>query len=179
MSWKLKVYYWINKNPTLSHMLNQVKPVHTLASNFLKIFKILSSHLHWFFQVFSFLQISPPIHCMYLPCITYVPHGLSIYSSWFDHKMYKLWITMLCSLLLFPVNVFLIRPNIFLSTLFHNTLRLCSSLSVKNQVLHPYNATGQNYTFVYFTVCFWITNEKKTKVSGLNGSRDSLNSLCS
>jgi hypothetical protein len=44
----------------------------------------------------------------------------------------------LCSLLHSPVTSSLLGPNIPLSTLFSNTLSLCSSLSVRDQVSHPY-----------------------------------------
>src|SRR5215470_4552013 len=44
----------------------------------------------------------------------------------------------LCSLLHSPVASSLLGPNILLSTLFWNTLSLCSSLSVRDQVSHPY-----------------------------------------
>jgi polysaccharide pyruvyl transferase WcaK-like protein len=37
----------------------------------------------------------------------------------------------------------LLGPNIPLSTLFSNTLSLCSSLSVRDQVSHPYKTTGK------------------------------------
>jgi hypothetical protein len=37
-----------------------------------------------------------------------------------------------------PVNSFLLDPNIFLNSLFSNTFRPRSSLSVRDQVSHPY-----------------------------------------
>jgi hypothetical protein len=40
----------------------------------------------------------------------------------------------LCSLLHSPVALSLLGPNILLGTLFSNTLSLCSSLSVRDQV---------------------------------------------
>jgi len=45
--------------------------------------------------------------------------------------------------LLYLINhvTFLLGPNIFLSTLFSNTLSLPSALSVRDQVLHPYKST--------------------------------------
>jgi hypothetical protein len=43
----------------------------------------------------------------------------------------KLWSSSLCILLQ-------LLPNILLSTLFSNTLNLCSSLSMRDQVSHPY-----------------------------------------
>jgi hypothetical protein len=44
----------------------------------------------------------------------------------------------LCSLIHSPVTSSLLGPNILLSTLFSNTLSLCSSLSVRDQISHPY-----------------------------------------
>jgi hypothetical protein len=37
-----------------------------------------------------------------------------------------------------PVTSSLFGPNILLNTLFSNTLSLCSSLNVRDQVSHPY-----------------------------------------
>jgi hypothetical protein len=37
-----------------------------------------------------------------------------------------------------PVTLFLLGPNIFLSTLFANTLSLWSALKVRDQISHPY-----------------------------------------
>jgi hypothetical protein len=42
-----------------------------------------------------------------------------------------------------PVTSSLLGPNIFLSTLFSNTLNLCSSLNARDQVSHPYKTTGR------------------------------------
>ncbi|PNF19927.1 hypothetical protein B7P43_G11504, partial [Cryptotermes secundus] len=50
---------------------------------------------------------------------------------------YKLRTSSLCSLLQPPVTSSLFSPNILLNTLFSNTLSLCSSLNVRNQVSHP------------------------------------------
>jgi hypothetical protein len=48
----------------------------------------------------------------------------------------------------------LLGPNILLSTLFSNTLSLCSSLSVRDQVSHPYRTTGK--VIVLYTLIFHI-----------------------
>jgi hypothetical protein len=37
----------------------------------------------------------------------------------------------------------LLGPNILLSTLFSNTLSVCSSFNVRDQVSHPYRTTGK------------------------------------
>jgi hypothetical protein len=50
---------------------------------------------------------------------------------------YKLWSTSSCNFLHYPVTSSFLGPNILLSTLFSNTLSLCSSLNVRDQVSHP------------------------------------------
>jgi hypothetical protein len=54
----------------------------------------------------------------------------------------------LCNFLHFSVTPSLLGPNILLSTLFSNTLSLCSSLNVIDQVSHPYETTGR--TIFYY-----------------------------
>ena len=48
----------------------------------------------------------------------------------------------LCNFLLSPVTPSFLGPNILLNTLFSNTLSLCSSLNVSDQVSHPYKTEG-------------------------------------
>jgi hypothetical protein len=43
-------------------------------------------------------------------------------------------------------------PNTLLSTLFSNTLRLCSLLNVSDQVSHPYKNKRPNYSSAYFNL---------------------------
>jgi hypothetical protein len=59
----------------------------------------------------------------------------------------------LCSLLHSPVTPTLLGPNTPLSTLFSNTLSLCSSLSVTDQVSHTYKTTRLQFSifqYLYF-----------------------------
>jgi hypothetical protein len=49
----------------------------------------------------------------------------------------------LCNFLNSPVTSSLFGPNILRRTLFSNTLSLCYSLNVRNQVSHPYKTTGR------------------------------------
>ena len=49
----------------------------------------------------------------------------------------------LCSFPHFPLNSSLLGPNTYRSTLFSNTLSLLFSLSVSDQVSHPYKTTGK------------------------------------
>jgi hypothetical protein len=66
---------------------------------------------------------------------------------------YKLWSSSLCNFLNSPVTSSLLGRNILLRTLFSNTLSLCSSLSVRDQVSHPYKTTGRMmFFFLYFNL---------------------------
>jgi hypothetical protein len=56
---------------------------------------------------------------------------------------YKLRIFSLCSSLQPVITLSLFGPNILLSTLISNTLSLCSSLNVRDQVSHPCRTTGK------------------------------------
>jgi len=56
---------------------------------------------------------------------------------------YKSLSSSLCSFLHSPVTSSLLDPNILLNTLFSNTISLCSSLNVSDQVSHPYTTAGK------------------------------------
>jgi hypothetical protein len=62
---------------------------------------------------------------------------------------YRSLIFSLCSFLHSHVTSSLLFPNILLSTLFSNTLSLCSSLIVSDQVSHPYKTTGKTKSSLY------------------------------
>jgi hypothetical protein len=63
---------------------------------------------------------------------------------------YKLWSYPLCNFLHSPVTSSVLGPNILLSTLFSNTLSLCSSVKFTDKVSNPYKTTGRIMVFVYF-----------------------------
>jgi hypothetical protein len=56
---------------------------------------------------------------------------------------YKSWSFSLCSFLHLPTTSNFFSQNILLSTLFSNTLCLCSFLNVRDQVSQPYKTTGR------------------------------------
>jgi hypothetical protein len=68
---------------------------------------------------------------------------------------YKSLRSSLSSLLHSPVTTSLLGPNILLSTLFTSTLCLCSSLSVRDHVSHPYKTTGKTIISFYAAVTIY------------------------
>jgi hypothetical protein len=66
-------------------------------------------------------------------------------------------------------------PDLFYSTLFLNALNLCSSFSVRNQVLHPHEITGK--IKVMCILIFIFLSSKEEHNTGLNGSRYSQSSV--
>jgi hypothetical protein len=67
---------------------------------------------------------------------------------------YKLLSSSLCSFLHSPVTSSLLGPYILLRTLFSNTLSLCYSLSVRDQVSHPYKTTDRIMVLYILTFRF-------------------------
>jgi uncharacterized membrane protein len=84
---------------------------------------------------------------------------------------YKPCSSSLCSFLQPPVTSSLLGPYILLSTLFSNTLNLCSSLKERDKVSHPYKTTGKIIVLYILiqNVIYWysITVEPGLKVAGL------------
>jgi hypothetical protein len=70
----------------------------------------------------------------------------------------------------------LVGPNILLRTLFSNTLSLYSSLSVRDQVSHPYKTTGR-IMVVYITFTFRSFHELRLK-NALNGKINIMYCAC-
>jgi hypothetical protein len=56
----------------------------------------------------------------------------------------------------------LLGPDIHLSTLFSNTLSLCSSLGVRDQVSHPYKTTDK-IMILYILIFKFLERRQKDK----------------
>ena len=124
-------------------ILSQLDPVHALTSYFLKI------HLNIIFPStprssklsfsLKFLHLNP-VYVSPHPHTCYMPRPS--HASGFDHpnnlgEQYRSFCSSLLSFLESSVASSLLGPNIPLNTLFSNTLSLCSSFNVSDQVSHP------------------------------------------
>jgi hypothetical protein len=92
------------------------------------------------------------------------------HPPWFDHlnnwtigEEYRLWSSSLSNFLHPLFTLFLLGPNIILCILFSNTLNLCSSLDVRDQVSHP-NKTTDKSIFLYILIFTFYIADGKTKI---------------
>jgi len=72
----------------------------------------------------------------------------------------------------------LLGPNILLSAMFSNTLNLCSSFSVKDQVSNSYKTAGK-IMVLYILIFKFFERRRKTRDPELNGSKCSPKLMCS
>ena len=133
---------------------------------------ILCSHLHLGLTSDP-LPLDSPTKTLYMP-----PHSpicpahliLHHFITWtMLSEQYRSLSSSLCSFLHSPVTLTLLGPNILLSTLLSNTLSLCSSLNVSDQVSHPYKTT-RKITVLYILIFNFCIANWKTKYSAPNES---------
>jgi len=114
-----------------------------------------------------------PTKTLYAPllssiCASYLAHLiiLDLITRMIFGDEYRVQSSLLCSLLQSPVTLSLIGPNIFLITLFMNTLRLYSFFSVRDQDSHPYKTKGKTavlYILIH-THTYRVSQEEWTKL---------------
>ena len=136
------IYKCASPVPILSHF-NPVPACH--STSWRSIFPSTPGFSKWSLylrfphqnHVYNF---SPPIHA------TCPAHLIILYSITrvILGEEYGLLSSTLFSFIYSPVTSSLLGPNILLSSLFSNTLSLCSSLNVSDQVSHPYKTTGKS-----------------------------------
>jgi hypothetical protein len=96
------------------------------------------------------------------PCPTHLIHlDLIIPAIREFGKAYKLWSSSSYSCLQPPVTSSLFGPNVLLSTVFWNTLNLCSSLNNQRQSFKPVQIWRQNYISVYLD--FYVFRQKRRR----------------
>jgi len=131
-----KVYYPIQNHPPTLPILSQTNPVHDPSSHFLNIrLNIILPSTPRSPKLPSFLQISPPIfvHTSSVSHTCHMSHP-SHYSCLITRiifgEQYSLGSYSLCILFQSSVTLSILEANIFLCTLFSNTLHQCSFFNV-------------------------------------------------
>jgi hypothetical protein len=140
--WNPKVRYGVQKIPPLVPILRHIGSIQPYPIS-LRSILLLFTHLRLRLPSGLFPSGFPtkiPYAFLFAPCVL---HALLL-PSWpadsnYTFEEYKLWSSSLCSFLQPPLTSYLFGPNILLSTLFSNTLNLCSSFNVSDQVNDTYS----------------------------------------
>ena len=134
--------------PAFVSNLSQINSIHSPYPTSWRSISILSSHLRLGLPSDSSPQVSQPKPCVHLSsppiratCLVHLIL-LDLITRIIFGEGYRSLSSSLFSFLHSPTTSYLLGQNILLSTLFFNTLGLHSSLSVSDQLWHPYKTTG-------------------------------------
>ena len=126
----------------------------------------------WVSKVVSFPHVSPPNPCTRLSFLPYVLHAppTSFSSIFFTRTIldddYRTLSSSLCIFLHFPASTSLLGLNVFLYTLFWDTLSLRLSLNAGDAVSHPYVTTGKIIVlYIFIFICLVNKQEFQFMVS--------------
>jgi hypothetical protein len=132
-------------------ILSQTNLVHIIPSylskipppTYLLVFLAVSFLLNFssirYVFLFSTIHVTRPTHFILLDLIILIILG----------EEYKSRSSLLCTFLHPPGTLSVFGPNILLSTLFTNTLSLCSSLNVRYQVLHRFRKKAKLQSCIF------------------------------
>jgi hypothetical protein len=130
-----------------AHILKLISSIYAISSHPISLISILILYIHLSLGIPSSLPLAfPPKLYMHFCSYTCVIHAMLIPSSYISSfriilgEVYISRSTLLCSLFEAPTTSYHFPTNI-LSLLFPNTLSLCSSLNVRDQVSHPCGTT--------------------------------------
>jgi hypothetical protein len=146
--WNPKVNYCAHKSPQLVPILSHINPVHNIPFYISKIhFNIVHPPTSWSYQwsLSFWLSHQYPIcilllnHSCYMSRPSHPPRLHNFNYTWRRVQVMKLLIMQFS-----PTSCHFISLR---SNLFSNILSLRSSLNVRDQVSHPYKATGRIIIF--------------------------------
>jgi hypothetical protein len=148
--WNRNFHYRIYKCPLPVLVLSQIKPIYDSHTTSLRSILILSSHLRLGFPS-SLFASGYPAKTLYIPflssiCVTWAAHLilLDLITRIISGEEYRSLSSSLCSFLYSLVTSTLLGPNIFLSTLFSNTLSLRSPRNMSGTCVYTRGSSGRS-----------------------------------
>ena len=164
-----------SQEPRSVPILSQIDTVHASLSHFFRIrFNYHPPTYAWVLQ--SALSITSPVPIR-ATCPAYLTLLVLITRTIFSEQ-YRSLSSPLCRFLHSPVTSSLSSPNIFLSTLFSNTLSLRASVNVSDQVSHPYKTEGK-ITVPCILIFIFLCSKLNTIYSATGDNKQCLTAVCS